>query len=218
MANEHLRKAKKGKNDEFYTQYADIQKEIEAYLEFNPDAFRGKVVYCNCDDPFESNFFKYFAANFNKLGLKKLITTSYDGSPIAGAQLTFGEYTEGNGKRPKPKAIAVAIEEVKDVNGDGATGIDDVKLFLKKNPHTRTSLAGGGDFQSPECVELLKQADIVVTNPPFSLFKEYVAQLVEHGKKFLIIGNTNAITYLEIFPLIKDNKTQPSHRGIKTEC
>jgi hypothetical protein len=204
--NRNLGAAKAAKQDEFYTQYVDIQKEVEAYLEFDPDTFRGKVVYCNCDDPFESNFFKYFAANFNKLGLKKLVTTSYDGSPIAGAQLTFGEYDEGNGKRRKPKAIAVEIEEVKDVNGDGATGIEDVKLFLERNPHTRTPLAGGGDFRSAECVELLKQADIVVTNPPFSLFKEYVAQLVEHGKKFLIIGNVQAITYLEIFPLIKDNK------------
>jgi hypothetical protein len=201
-----LHAAKAAKQDEFYTQYVDIQKEVEAYLEFGPDTFRGKVVYCNCDDPFESNFFKYFAANFNKLGLKKLVTTSYDGSPIAGAQLTFGEYDEDNGKRQKPKAIAVEIEEVKDVNGDGATGIEDVKLFLKQNPHTRTRLAGGGDFRSAECVELLKQADIVVTNPPFSLFKEYVAQLVEHEKKFLIIGNVQAITYLEIFPLIKDNE------------
>jgi hypothetical protein len=204
--NRSLADAKSAKQDEFYTQYVDIQKEVEAYLEFDPDTFRGKVVYCNCDDPFESNFFKYFAANFNKLGLKKLITTSYDGSPIAGAQLTFGEYDEGNGKRQKPKAIAVEIEEVKDINGDGATGIEDVKLFLKQNPHTRTRLAKGGDFRSAECVKLLKQADIVVTNPPFSLFKEYVAQLVEHEKRFLIIANKNAITYLEIFPLIKDNK------------
>jgi len=206
LSNLGLSNAKKAKMDEFYTQYVDIQKEIEAYLEFDPDTFRGKVVYCNCDDPFESNFFKYFAANFNKLGLKKLITTSYDGSPIAGAQLTFGEYNEGNGRRPKPKAVAVEIEEVNDINGDGATGIEDVELFLKQNPHTRTRLAGGGDFRGGECVDLLKQADIVVTNPPFSLFKEYVAQLVEHGKKFLIIGNVQAITYLEIFPLIKENK------------
>lgn len=206
MANKTLGNAKKAKKDEFYTQYIDIQKEVEAYLELDPDTFRGKVVYCNCDDPFESNFFKYFAANFNKLGLKKLVTTSYDGSPIAGAQLTFGEYDEGNGKRQKPKAISVEIEEVKDLNEDGASGIEDVKLFLKRNPHIRTRLAEGGDFRSPECIALLKEADIVVTNPPFSLFKEYVAQLVEHGKTFLIIGNTNAITYLEIFPLIKDNK------------
>ncbi len=194
MANKDLSKAKKAKKDEFYTQYVDIQKEVEAYLEFDEDTFRSKVVYCNCDDPFESNFFKYFAANFNRLGLKKLITTSYDGSPIAGAQLTFDEYLEGNGKRQKPKAISVEIEEVTNLDGDGATGIEDVTLFLKQNPHTHTRLAGGGDFRSAECVELLKQADVVVTNPPFSLFKEYVSQLVEHGKKFLIIGNVQAIT------------------------
>lgn len=204
--NRNLGAAKAAKQDEFYTQYVDIQKEVEAYLELDPDTFRGKVVYCNCDDPFESNFFKYFAANFNKLGLKKLITTSYDGSPIAGEQLRFGEYDEGNTKRQRPKAIAVEIEEVKDVNGDGAIGIEDVELFLKQNPHTRTPLAEGGDFRSAECVELLKQADIVITNPPFSLFKEYVAKLMEQGKKLLIIGNVQAITYLEIFPLIKDNK------------
>jgi len=204
--NRSLHAAKAAKQDEFYTQYVDIQKEVEAYLEFDPDTFRRKVVYCNCDDPFESNFFKYFAAKFNTLGLKKLITTSYDGSPIAGAQLTFGEYDEGNGKRQKPKALAFEIEKVKRVNGNGATGIEDVKLFLKQNPHTRRRLAGGGDFRSVECVELLKQADIVVTNPPFSLFREYVAQLAEHGKKFLIIANKNAITYKEIFALIKDNR------------
>lgn len=204
--NRSLQAARTAKHDEFYTQYVDIQKEVEAYLEFDPDTFRGKVVYCNCDDPFESNFFKYFAANFNKLGLKKLITTSYDGSPIAGAQLTFLEYDEGNGKRQKPKAVAVEIEEVKDINGDGATGIEDVKLFLERNPHTRTPLTGGGDFRSPECIALLKHADIVVTNPPFSLFREYVAQLVEYEKRFLIIGNVQAITYKEVFPLIKADK------------
>lgn len=204
--NRDLGVAKANKQDEFYTQYVDIQKEVEAYLEFNQDTFRGKVVYCNCDDPFESNFFKYFAANFNKLGLKKLITTSYDGSPIAGVQLGFGEYGEGDSKRQKPNAVIVEIEEVKDINEDGATGIEDVQLFLEQNPHSRTQLVGGGDFRSPECVELLKKADIVVTNPPFSLFKEFVAQLVKHEKKFLIIGNLQAITYLEIFPLIKANR------------
>ena len=204
--NRNLGAAKTAKQDEFYTQYVDIQKEVESYLEFDPDTFCGKVVYCNCDDPFESNFFKYFAAKFNKLRLKKLITTSYDGSPIAGAQLTFDEYNEDSGKRHKPKAVAIEIEEVRDVNGDGATGIEDVKLFLQQNPHSRTPLAGGGDFRSAECVELLKQADIVVTNPPFSLFKEHVAQLVTYKKKFLIIGPKSAITYLDIFPLIKDTK------------
>ncbi len=209
--NSSLGKAREAKQDEFYTQYVDIQKEVEAYLEFDPDTFRGKVVYCNCDDPFESNFFKYFAANFNKLGLKKLVTTSYDGSPIAGQGTLFPEYNEGNGKRQKPKALAVTLDRVKDEDGDGAANIDDVKLFLKRNNAARVALKAedkyaGGDFRSPECLALLKEADIVVTNPPFSLFREYVAQLVEHRKKFLIIGNKNAITYLEIFPLIKANK------------
>ena len=203
--------AKKAKQDEFYTQYVDIQKEVEAYLEFDPDTFRGKVVYCNCDDPFESNFFKYFAANFNKLGLKKLITTSYDGSPIAGQGTLFPEYNEGNGKRQKPKALAVTLDRVKDEDGDGAANVTDVELFLKRNKAARIALKAhekypGGDFRSLECIALLKEADIVVTNPPFSLFREYVAQLVEYGKKLLIIGNKNAVTYSEIFPLIKANK------------
>jgi Adenine-specific methyltransferase EcoRI len=209
--NRGLAAAKASKQDEFYTQYVDIQKEVEAYLEFDPDTFRGKVVYCNCDDPFESNFFKYFAANFNKLGLKKLVTTSYDGSPIAGQGTLFPEYNEGNGKRQKPKAIAVILDRVKDEDGDGAANVTDVELFLKRNKAARIALKAdekypGGDFRSPECIALLKEADIVVTNPPFSLFREYVAQLVEYSKKFLIIGNQNAITYKEIFPLIKENK------------
>ena len=209
--NRGLHAAKAAKQDEFYTQYVDIQKEVEAYIEFDADTFRGKVVYCNCDDPFESNFFKYFAANFNKLGLKRLITTSYDGSPIAGQGELFPEYNEGNGKRPKPKALAVIIDHVKDEDGNGAANIDDVKIFLKRNKAARVALEAdhqyaGGDFRSVDCVALLKDVDIVVTNPPFSLFREYVALLVEYEKKFLIIGNTNAITYKEIFPLIKDNK------------
>jgi len=206
-----LSAAKAAKQDEFYTQYVDIQKEVDAYLEFDSDTFRGKIVYCNCDDPFESNFFKYFAANFNKLGLKKLITTSYDGSPIAGQGTLFPEYNEGNGKRQKPKALAVILDHVKDENGDGAANIDDVKLFLERNKAARIALKGndeyaGGDFRSPECIALLKVADIVVTNPPFSLFREYVAQLFEHQKRLLIIGNVQAITYKEIFPLIKNDR------------
>ena len=209
--NQGLGAARAAKQDEFYTQYVDIQKEVEAYLEFDPDTFRGKVVYCNCDDPFESNFFKYFAANFNKLGLRRLITTSYDGSPIAGQLALFPEYDEGNSKRRKPKALAVILHQVKDEDGDGAANITDVELFLKRNKAARTALQGdgkypGGDFRSPECVALLKEADIVVTNPPFSLFREYVAQLMEYAKKFIIIGPKNAITYKEIFPLIKDTK------------
>ena len=209
--NRSLHAAKAAKQDEFYTQYVDIEKEVEAYLELDPDTFRGKIVYCNCDDPFESNFFKYFAANLNKLGLKKLITTSYDGSPIAGQLTLFPEYNEGNGKRKKPKALAVIVDHVKDEDGDGAADVTDVALFLKRNKASRIALKGndkypGGDFRSPECIALLKEADIVATNPPFSLFREYVAQLVEHGKRFLIIGNIQAITYKEIFPLIKDDK------------
>ena len=210
-ATQGLSAARVAKNDEFYTQYVDIQKEVEAYLEFNADTFREKVVYCNCDDPFESNFFKYFAANFNKLGLKKLITTSYDGSPIAGQGNLFPEYNEGNGKRKKPKALAIVLNQVKDEDGDGAANVTDVGLFLKRNKAARIALKGsddypGGDFRSPECIALLEEADIVVTNPPFSLFREYVAQLVKHDKKFLIIANKNAITYLEVFPLIKANR------------
>lgn len=209
--NRILHAAKAAKQDEFYTQYVDIQKEIEAYLEFNPDTFNRKVVYCNCDDPLESNFFKFFAANFNKLGLKKLITTSYDGSPIAGSNILFPEYTEGSAERQKPKAIAVILDQVKDEDGDGAANVTDVELFLKRNKASRVALKGdaaypGGDFRSTECVKLLQGADMVVTNPPFSLFREYIAQLVEYKKKFLIIGNKNAITNKETFPLIQDNK------------
>lgn len=209
--NRTLAAAKQAKQDEFYTQFVDIQKEVEAYLDFDPHTFRDKVVYCNCDDPFESNFFKYFAANFNKLGLKKLITTSYDGSPIAGQGTLFPEYNEGNGKRQKPKAIAVILDHVNDEDGDGAANVTDVELFLKRNKAARKPLKAdhkypGGDFRSAECIALLKEADIVVTNPPFSLFREYVSQLMTHGKKFIIIGPKNAITYKEIFPLIKDIK------------
>jgi hypothetical protein len=138
--NRGLGAARAAKKDEFYTQYGDIQKEVEAYLEFDPDTFRGKVVYCNCDDPFESNFFKYFAANFNTLGLKKLIATSYDGSPIAGQLTLFPEYDEGNAKRKKPKALAVIVDRVEDEDGDGAANVTDVEIFLKRNKAARIPL------------------------------------------------------------------------------
>jgi hypothetical protein len=210
-ANRSLGNARSAKRDEFYTQYADIQKEVEAYLEFDSDTFRGKTVYCNCDDPFESNFFKYFATNFNRLGLKKLITTSYDGSPIAGQGTLFPEYAEGTGDRQKPRGVAVILDRVEDEDGDGAANVTDVELFLKRNKAARIALKGndsypGGDFRSPECIAFLKEADIVVTNPPFSLFREYVAQLIEHEKKFVIVGPKNAITYKEIFPLIRETR------------
>jgi hypothetical protein len=209
--NKGLHAAKTAKQDEFYTQYVDIEKEVESYLEFDPNTFRGKIIYCNCDDPFESNFFKYFASNFNKLGLKKLIATSYDGSPIAGQLWLFPEYNDGNSKRRKPKAMAVILDHVKDEDGDGAVNIEDVKLFLNRNEAARVALKGndkyaGGDFRSPECLAFLKEADIVVTNPPFSLFRQYVPQLVSQSKKLLIIGNVQALTYKEIFPLVKENK------------
>ena len=200
LLNRDLHTAKKAKKDEFYTQLVDIEKELKHYK----TQFRGKTVYCNCDDPFESNFFKYFAANFNALGLKKLITTSFVKSPIAGGQLPLFE-VEGlkpSGKEP----FKIEIREVPDVDGDGAINLDDVKYLLKHDKNTATPLKGNGDFRSEECVELLKGADIVVTNPPFSLFREYNAQLVEHNKKFLIIGNLNAITYQDCFKLIGANK------------
>lgn len=207
----NLDAARAAKKDEFYTQYIDIQKEVEAYLNFDPDTFRDKVVYCNCDDPFESNFFKYFAANFNKLGLKKLITTSYDGSPIAGQGALFPEYDEGTSKQQKPKALAVILDHVKDEDGDGVANVSDVAIFLRRHKAARIALKHdgkfpGGDFRSAACIALLKEADIVVTNPPFSLFREYVAQLVENVKTFLIIGNVQAITYKEVFPLIMADK------------
>lgn len=210
MPNNNLTNAKKAKNDEFYTQYSDIQKEIAAYLDFNPNVFRDKVVYCNCDDPFESNFFRYFVLNFNKLGLKKLITTSYKPSPVANTQLSlFGDdktLTKSKG-RPKLTANKFIINQVKDIDGDGEFNLKDIAKQLKANKNNEwTPLEGDGDFRSDECVELLKQADIVVTNPPFSLFKEYIKQLFEYKKKFVIIGNKNSVTYKEIFPLIKDNK------------
>jgi hypothetical protein len=196
--NKSLHNASKAKKDEFYTQIDDIGNELKHYKEH----FRGKTIFCNCDDPYESNFFKYFAMNFNAFGLKKLIATCYDGSPIAGDELPllFEITSEGD----KKIAYKVEITEVTDINGDGATDLQDIKEILRKNPPVL--LKQHGDFRSAECVALLKEADIVVTNPPFSLFREYVAQLMEYDKKFIIIGNQNAITYKEIFPLIKENK------------
>ena len=205
-----LRKARKAKSDEFYTQYVDIQKEVEAYLEYNPDTFRGKVVYCNCDDPFESNFFRYFILNFDRIGLKQLITTSYKPSPVANTQLQlFGDsetikQTKG---RPKVTANKFIINSVGDIDGDGEFSLKDVALQLKQNKKNEWApLDGEGDFRSTESIELLKQADYVITNPPFSLFREFIKQLVEYDKKFLIIGNINSISYREVFSLVKENK------------
>lgn len=190
--NANLRRANKAKNDEFYTQLADIERELSHYRDF----LKGKTVFCNCDDPYESNFFKYFAMNFNFLGLKKLIATCYDSSPIVGEQLSLF---------PDKRPYKIEITEVLDENGDGAIDLADVEYLLKNKHNTRAKLKNG-DFRSDECIKLLKQADVVVTNPPFSLFREYVAQLFEYDKKFIIIGNQNALTYKEIFKLLKENK------------
>lgn len=198
--NANLNNANKAKKDEFYTQLSDIENELRHYKDF----FRGKTVFCNCDDPYESNFVKYFALNFNILGLKKLIATSYATSPIMYTQLDlFGggtDFTSEEGRKP----YKIEITDVNDYTGDGAVDLDDFEMLLKKNPPE--ILKGDGDFRSDECVELLKEADVVVTNPPFSLFREYVAQLEGYRKKYIIIGNVNAITYKEIFPLIKENR------------
>ena len=203
--NTSLRKADKAKNDEFYTQLGDIELELKHYRKH----FKGKTVFCNCDDPYESNFFKYFAMNFNFLGLKKLVATCYMGSPIVGEQfeqLSLFDILPSEENTPKRFPYKIEITEVVDINGDGAVDLTDVEYLLRNKNNVLSLLDGDGDFRSPECIEILKQADIVVTNPPFSLFREYVTQLVEYEKKFIIIGNQNAITYQEIFPLIKDNK------------
>ena len=209
-ASKFLHKAKKSKSDEFYTQYIDIQKEVEAYLEYNPDTFRGKVVYCNCDDPYESNFFRYFILNFVRIGLKRLITTSYKPSPVANSQLAlFGDNETVKQKKGRPKITAnkFIINEVGDIDGDGEFSLKDVALQLKQNKKNEWSpLDGDGDFRSAESIELLKQSDFVITNPPFSLFREFIKQLVDYEKKFLIIGNINSISYREIFSLVKENK------------
>ena len=171
-------------------------------MKYYKDFFRGKTVFCNCDDPFESNFFRYFAINFNYLGLKKLICTCYAGSPVSYSELNDLPLFHQDEKLP----YKIEITEVPDLNGDGAVDLSDIELLLRSNKNNLTILDGDGDFRSEECVEFLKESDVVVTNPPFSLFREYVAQLIKYDKKFLIIGNQNAITYKEIFPLIKDNK------------
>ena len=199
MANKNLNAAKTAKKDEFYTEMTDIERELQHYWPH----FFNKVVFCNCDDPYESNFFKYFALHFNHLGLKKLICTCYNGSPVQGNELMidFGDLSD----EPKKIAFKVEITEVKDLNGDGSVDLADVR-YLLQNDKNVISILKTGDFRDPECIELLKQADIVVTNPPFSLFREYMAQLMKYGKKFLIIGHQNAITYREFFPLLQSNQ------------
>jgi len=201
--NSNLTSSVRNKQDEFYTQLSLIESELKHYKSH----FKDKVVFCNCDDPFESNFFKYFAMNFNSLGLKKLIATCYASSPIIYTQLDlFGNESVIAKEESKRKPYKIEISEVTDENQDGRVDLADVEYLLRNRKNTLTLLQGDGDFRSDECVELLKQADIVVTNPPFSLFREYIAQLMEYNKSFLIIGNQNNITYREVMPLFRDNK------------
>ena len=184
-ANRNLNDANRAKNDEFYTQLSDIENELYHYW----DHFRGKIVYCNCDDPRVSNFFRYFSLQFNALGIKKLITTCYKNQQMD----MFSQHDV-------EKAIYLEYDGTR--NSTGIPSVEDIGIH---------HLKGDGDFRSQECIELLRQADIVVTNPPFSLFREYVAQLIEHDKKFLIVGNMNAISYKEIFPLIKGGELWIGH-------
>ena len=199
MANETLSKAKEAKNDEFYTQYHDIEREVEAYLEYDPNVFRGKTVLLPCDDPEWSNFTRYFAQNFERLGLKKLISTSYavESKKIKEWQPTLFEtespYFDADKSRTNGKIFV--LDE--DINGDGRFNINDLQWSY---------LEGDGDFRSAEVKALRDEADIIVTNPPFSLFREFLAWIVEAEKKFILIANKNCITYKEVFPLIKQNK------------
>ena len=218
MGNSQLSAAKKAKNDEFYTRMTDIEHELVHYR----DHFKGKVVLCNCDDPFESNFFKYFALNFNPLGLKKLIATCYSGSPIAGGEYQpslFDDDVDENTGRHR-RAYKAVVNVFRDTTGDGGLDMDDIRNLLDSGENELTELHGdgiygAGDFRSKECLELLDEADIVVTNPPFSLFREYVATLMEHDKRFVVIGNQNAIGYKEIFPLLRNNELWLGYGKVK---
>ena len=200
MANTNLKEAKAAKNDEFYTQFHDIEIEMNAYLEYDPDVFRGKIVLLPCDDPEWSNFTRYFAAKFDELGLKKLISTSY--APDSKKYKTpyqpslfEQEAPQFDPSKAQVKGKIFILE--RDKSGDGRINIDDLEWKY---------MEGDGDFRSKEVTELRNEADFIITNPPFSLFREFLAWIVEAGKKFAVIGNMNAITYKETFPLIKDNK------------
>lgn len=197
--NSNLGAAKAAKNDEFYTQYADIQKEINAYLEYNPDTFRDKVVLLPCDDPEWSNFTRFFAQNFERLGLKRLISTSYavESKKYKNYQPTLFEQESPWFDIDKTRIKGKIFELTRDTNGNGRIDIDDLEWHY---------LEGDGDFRSKEVCQLRDEADIIVTNPPFSLFREFVAWIVSAQKQFLIIGSQGSVGYKEIFPLIKENK------------
>lgn len=199
MANENLGNARKAKNDEFYTQYHDIEKEMNAYLEYDPDVFRDKTILLPCDDPEWSNFTKYFAQKFEELGLKKLISTSY--APNSKPQdipyqPTLFELDSPKFDQSKTQTNGKIFTLTRDMTGDNAINVEDIEWSY---------LEGDGDFRSDEIKRLRDEADIIITNPPFSMFREFLAWIVEANKKFAIIGNMNAITYKEVFPLIRDN-------------
>ena len=196
-SNESLSNAKEAKNDEFYTQYSDIEAEMNAYVEYNPDVFRGKTILLPCDDPEWSNFTKYFAANFDRFGLKKLISTSY-AKGVANKQPTSFELDSPLYDAEKHGTHGKLFTLTHDTDGSGNIDTDDVEFS--------GYLEGDGDFKSPEICKLRDEADIIITNPPFSLFREFMAWIMEGGKQFVIIGSKNAITYKEIFPLLKNNQ------------
>lgn len=200
MANTNLSEAKNAKNDEFYTQYADIQKEVNAYIEYDPDVFRDKTILLPCDDPEWSNFTKFFAQNFENFGIKNLISTSYayDKKRVKGPyQLSFFEEKSPKYDKSKTKSHGKIFTLTRDLNNSGKIDIDDLEWNYLK---------GDGDFRSEEVKKLRDEADIIVTNPPFSLFREFLDWLITSNKKFLIIGNKNCVTYKEVFPLIMGNK------------
>ncbi len=206
MANANLKNAKKQKNDEFYTQYQDIQKEINAYLEYDKDVFRGKTILLPCDDPEWSNFTKFFAQNFENFGIKKLISTSFaveSKNMDIDYEPTLFETIDPRFDKAKTRCKGKIFTLSQDENHDGKINIDDLKWNY---------LEGDGDFRSNEVKKLRDQADIIITNPPFSLFREFVAWIMEADKKFLIIGNINCISYSEIFPLLKNNKMWVGNR------
>ena len=211
MANTNLANAKTAKNDEFYTQYADIQKEINAYLDYNPDVFRDKTVLLPCDDPEWSNFTKFFAQNFQLFGLKKLISTSY--APESKKykmpyQPTLFETSQPHFNADKTKTNGKIFVLERDITGDNRIDINDLEWQY---------LEGDGDFRSKEVKALRDESDIIITNPPFSLFREFVTWLVDSKKQFIIIGNLNAISYKEIFPLIKENRLWLGATGYITD-
>ena len=200
MAHKDLSKAKNGKNDEFYTQYHDIEKEMSAYLEFNPKAFKGKIVLLPCDDPEWSNFTKFFAQNFERFGLKKLISTSYaveSKNYNSNYQPTLFEVNDPQFDETKTRINGKIFTLTRDKSGDGKIDVNDLEW---------TYLKGDGDFRSDEIKKLRDKSDIIITNPPFSLFREFLAWIIEAKKQFMLIGNINVITYKEVFPLIKENK------------